>query len=1800
MNKRLKWLQAVAPVLILAAVFIWPNAEALAQIANNPANEGCMVCHTQFEAPQVDRNTACRSCHIPGLVGTHPYHAAGSVCGAACHQSWGSRAANGTWMPGNTWVEAVPLHFDVAAQASFASPNSINAPASVLHEIHANSRWSGSVNTRISACASCHATASCDSCHTGGVAATHANHSATTSLTLNPAWTGEVARGVIGTDQTIRSVTTETNMCASSGCHSITAMRNSAPILREDYSHIVGGNPENPTASNVVTTTGTWRWQSNSMRTGLRFHFSNTLGSAHSITFTGQRIELISDRDPFRGRAEVFINGTSRGIIDLYAPTTQIQQVVFSASNLPAGQNTIQVRVLGTRHPSARASFVVIDAYRVYQTFPALASPTCISCHDDLGAHGTFDHVASQTVGIYPGPAPNYPCTACHNLNMVTEHRRPSSVSAATDCAACHTVFAGYTVTNYDGTCFWSNCHDVTNNHLPHVNAAASHLATDQATAECRACHGSDLAIIHDDSAGNILARNSGSVGTRTMDAALRVNHWSTGCTTCHSATRFPTTTNCMDAGCHVASGVINMDTHPMPPGVHVASGADTGVPRTGGFACSTCHALDVVDEHDKPSSRGAGNAAVTCASCHTAPYYPAGWADSPPTSNTCVACHPVAGGRAGAPHLPATYAAAHNYSVPAINVASCGSGAGIFCHGGVSPLLGDVRFADLMHAPSLPGNASCTSCHTTNLAVPTIRTCSTCHATPHNMPVAHSAVPARFPANADCVACHASYVNLEAHRLTCAGCHANNTLTANNTRYLTGAFTGRCTSCHTNTVLGRLYSPIDPNHYSETTHTATAMNATATVGTAGRRCSACHASGLRAEHAFTLTSGNVGCIGCHVDTTLGSATVVANNWPQRRCSDCHGALHNSLTAADHNMSASATALGCSAAGCHTNADNIATLHANAVKTGQPGVTSCNVCHATADTSLAAASIGGCATAGCHQGFTHDMTVHNTTSACLRCHENLTDGARQTTATIHPVRIDEIRWSAGYGGGLVHACADCHNAGAGMAGNMGRFNTSNCVDCHNNNPLDTSRIGLRNYTTYTVDHYPAAAHAATAHAGAATTTVTAYGSAQGTVIRDRFGNAIPNWNVRCTVCHNTDLSAEHAKTTVAGSFTTVPGTHADRCVACHEIDVDRFTGRWTTSTWTTGTPQPRSCGAQGSVCHNLSGGPLHDNWAVKHDASSVLVTGTVGFRLDPTVSVNETWGTGTTWPGTWIRSDTTNVTVVSGAGRTGSAARIVGGTTVRSTTYRSFQRTLDLSGFNERASFSVWYRTSGLATQATSWTSTNPDQDRFLIEHSPNGGTNWFVLEEIRGNYGWTNFRSGELTPSANTIIRFRANFNTSATEQVFIDDIFIRGVNRPGTSVVTTRAAVSCMNNPNGLECHDVTDVASLHSALPNFGCTVCHNATQHPAALGCQSAGCHPGVNLDAHNLAPIHRTAFTTSTVLPGTGFQPVWCSGCHDDDIHRAHQLATPNPQLGVRDGLQSFAATPCSMCHRRASNTPTPTVVTAADTSATIARARGTALCTDCHRTVVRRSGGTTTTIHAQRMGWSGLPQASPATAAVVGGVQFNDTWSGHRVFDSMPGMRTSFTLAIDGVSATWPTPSVANMLSNWDPVRSETTTMTVRCNDCHGSFSGAAGPHGAAMRIRMHPAFPAPYTSAFITTGNLIQSNISGAGLPICARCHNVTALFSGTANSDVHGRSDHKGAVGGRCVNCHVRTPHAWKRPRLIGYVTDPPAYQSLMVTEIAARSYTPTGWQDFHCAAIGCDDRHDTVTNNGFAVWP
>lgn len=343
----------------------------------------CLACHdtaqpdfstskTGFPAVEdVDRDTACKACHAPGLVGAHPYHQIGSNCGSACHPGWG-----------NSIVSATPTYVDPVSGASFAGIGSKATPAALLHTIHANPRWPGGINTSPSACSSCHAAAACGACHTGEVPATHGEHSAS-DQTANPAWTGLVGYGVVGGDQTQRTAFTDSNQCGSAGCHDSDASAASASRGVEDYNHAAGGNPDDPSASNsAISTTGTWRWRASNRYSGGRMSYANLSGAALTASFTGERIEIVSDKDPYRGTAAVYIDGALAGSFDAYAPTTTFQAVVFSADVAP-GPHTVSVRPTGVKSASARGTFVVVDAFRVYSDLPASIVPECVSCHTD-------------------------------------------------------------------------------------------------------------------------------------------------------------------------------------------------------------------------------------------------------------------------------------------------------------------------------------------------------------------------------------------------------------------------------------------------------------------------------------------------------------------------------------------------------------------------------------------------------------------------------------------------------------------------------------------------------------------------------------------------------------------------------------------------------------------------------------------------------------------------------------------------------------------------------------------------------------------------------------------------------------------------------------------------------------------------------------------------------------------------------------------------------------------------------------------------------------------------------------------------------------------------------------------------------------------------------------------------------------------------------------------------------------------------------------------------------------------------
>lgn len=390
----------------------------------------------------------------------------------------------------------------------------------------------------------------------------------------------------------------------------------------------------------------------------------------------------------------------------------------------------------------------------------------------------------------------------------------------------------------------------------------------------------------------------------------------------------------------------------------------------------------------------------------------------------------------------------------------------------------------------------------------------------------------------------------------------------------------------------------------------------------------------------------------------------------------------------------------------------------------------------------------------------------------------------------------------------------------------------------------------------------------------------------------------------------------------------------------------------------------------------------------------------------------------------------------------------------------------------------------------------------------------------------------------------------------------------QPGTDSSTnaslpanSSAAVSCQNNPNGTECHVVSDVAALHNGTASK-CDACHIIGG--PVRNCQSAGCHNPqfVNVDDHTTNRHQTTQISAASgqVFAGTGIASDACTGCHASSIDAEHKA------------LSAYKATPCSICHRKTADSSAPTNVTAADVKAATAKSANSALCTDCHKTV------SPTSVHVQRVGANG----------VAGGPQFDPTYSGHRVMSTIAGAKTGSFPAVTNTFSL-PASDTAWLSTGWTP------TSMVQCTDCHGSVTGATGPHGSAMKVNyaINQATGQPYDNSY-TAGTLYNNGGTMSNTTnLCSKCHPANVLSQGGAP---HTRSDHRGTSGGRCTNCHIPVPHVWKRPRLLGYTTDPAPYRTNALMGITSKNYTSGTWSQNDCAT-SCGGHNSTPAGT---LWP
>src|SRR6266496_2557822 len=92
---------------------------------------------------------------------------------------------------------------------------------------------------------------------------------------------------------------------------------------------------------------------------------STTLGAQATFTFTGTSVSWIGARGTQSGIADVFLDGSFVAEVDLYSPSEQIQQAVFTATGLADASHTLTIAVTGRQNPASQNALVVVDAFEV-------------------------------------------------------------------------------------------------------------------------------------------------------------------------------------------------------------------------------------------------------------------------------------------------------------------------------------------------------------------------------------------------------------------------------------------------------------------------------------------------------------------------------------------------------------------------------------------------------------------------------------------------------------------------------------------------------------------------------------------------------------------------------------------------------------------------------------------------------------------------------------------------------------------------------------------------------------------------------------------------------------------------------------------------------------------------------------------------------------------------------------------------------------------------------------------------------------------------------------------------------------------------------------------------------------------------------------------------------------------------------------------------------------------------------------------------------------------------------------------
>lgn len=116
-------------------------------------------------------------------------------------------------------------------------------------------------------------------------------------------------------------------------------------------------------SSAAVAYRGAWTIGADETAIGGRIRTSSAAGASATVTFSGRDVAWVAPRGPGLGKAEVWVDGVRKAVVDLGAAALTPRQVVFRAHWATRSTHRVRIRVLAT----AGRPTVAIDGFVVLQ-----------------------------------------------------------------------------------------------------------------------------------------------------------------------------------------------------------------------------------------------------------------------------------------------------------------------------------------------------------------------------------------------------------------------------------------------------------------------------------------------------------------------------------------------------------------------------------------------------------------------------------------------------------------------------------------------------------------------------------------------------------------------------------------------------------------------------------------------------------------------------------------------------------------------------------------------------------------------------------------------------------------------------------------------------------------------------------------------------------------------------------------------------------------------------------------------------------------------------------------------------------------------------------------------------------------------------------------------------------------------------------------------------------------------------------------------------------------------------------------